>query len=239
MSDSSDSELSTEGGAARSLEQHIRQLRQQIPPSVRLIAVTKTFPAAAVRAAYAAEIRDFGESKVQEAAVKQAELSDLADITWHLIGHLQTNKVRKAVQQFDWIHSVDSLKLAEKLDQAAGELHRRPSCCLQVKLADDPSKYGFDLETLIAALPQLDQLTHLRIVGLMTILPYGLSETAQRKIFERARQLAEEINQRGFSQLQIEHLSMGMSGDFAVAIAAGATMIRLGTALFGRRDTSL
>ncbi|MEO0458968.1 MAG: YggS family pyridoxal phosphate-dependent enzyme [Cyanobacteria bacterium P01_A01_bin.114] len=214
---------------------HIQHIRQSIPPSVRLIAVTKTFPASAVRAAYAAGIRDFGESKVQEAAAKQAELGDLADITWHLIGHLQTNKARKALQQFDWIHAVDSLKLAQRLSQLSTQLNCQPACCLQVKLLDDPQKYGFSVEALKAALPHLNQLPHLRIKGLMAIPPYGLPATAIKSVFEQTRELANEINRMGFSQVQIEQLSMGMSGDFQIAIAAGSTMIRLGTILFGHR----
>ncbi|MEO1400541.1 MAG: YggS family pyridoxal phosphate-dependent enzyme [Cyanobacteria bacterium J06635_1] len=218
------------------LTAHIQKIRQSIPPSVRLIAVTKTFPASAVRTAYAAGIRDFGESKVQEAAAKQTELSDLTDITWHLIGHLQTNKARKALQQFDWIHSVDSLNLAEKLDQISSQLGCQPACCLQVKLLRDPQKYGFSVDELKAALPRLNQLQHLRIKGLMTIPPYGLPAATLKAVFDQTSELANEINQMDFSQVQIEHLSMGMSGDFQVAIAAGATMIRLGTILFGDRD---
>ncbi|PSN18772.1 YggS family pyridoxal phosphate-dependent enzyme [filamentous cyanobacterium CCP5] len=216
----------------------LHQVCQQIPDTVRLIAVTKKFPAEVVRAAYGAGVRDFGESQVQEAEAKQAELTDLPDMTWHLIGHLQSNKARRAVELFDWIHSVDSLKLAKRLNHLAAEAGRSPQCCLQVKMVSDPPKYGFDQDQLWSALPTLDQLDQLSISGLMTIPPMGLSPQATRDVFDQARSLADKINAAGFERLQIQELSMGMSGDYPIAIAAGATMVRLGTALFGDRPGS-
>ncbi|WP_008314792.1 YggS family pyridoxal phosphate-dependent enzyme [Leptolyngbya sp. PCC 6406] len=226
-----------------SIAQRIATIQAQLPATTRLIAVTKTQPATVVRAAYDAGVRDFGESRLQEAMEKQAQLQDLADITWHLIGHLQTNKIRKALQHFHWIHSLDSLKLARKLDQAAAEMGVSPHCCLQVKMVPDPPKSGFSLADLTAALPELNHFTHIKIVGLMTLPPQGSTVEATRDIFTAARDLAESINQqrdgqrpaqRGHS-IQIRDLSMGMSGDYAIAIAAGATMIRLGSTLFGER----
>lgn len=221
--------------AAEEITTRIVRLRQTLPETVRLIAVTKTMPATAVRAAYAAGIRDFGESRVQEAIAKQADLSDLPDLTWHLIGHLQTNKARKALEHFQWIHSVDSLKLAEKLNQLAEDLPQAPTCCLQVKLADDPAKSGFLRDQLWTQLADLNQLTHLNIVGLMTIPPYGLTQAATEAVFRQARDLAAQINSAQWEHIHIRELSMGMSGDYALAIAAGSTMIRLGTILFGDR----
>ncbi|MEO1592017.1 MAG: YggS family pyridoxal phosphate-dependent enzyme [Cyanobacteria bacterium J06632_22] len=218
------------------LSKRLSTLRPDIPEGVRLIAVTKTFPAAAVAAAYSLGLRDFGESKVQETEQKQQQLSDLKDITWHLIGHLQTNKARKAVQLYDWIHSVDSLKIAKKLNQAAADLDRRPYCCLQVKILPDPDKYGFEPDALLTALPELGQLSSLKIVGLMAILPFGLTAAQSQTAFEQVRILANRVNQMSVSSLQIDYLSMGMSGDFRSAIAAGATFIRLGTILFGQRQ---
>ena len=218
------------------LTERLASLKPDIPADVRLVAVSKTFPAAAIAAAYSLGLRDFGESKVQETEQKQQQLSDLKDITWHLIGHLQSNKARKAVQLYDWIHSVDSLKLAKRLNQAATDLGRRPQCCLQVKILPDPNKYGFDPDTLLAALPDLNQLSGLNMVGLMAILPWGLTPEATQSAFKQVRILADRVNQMPNSQLQIEHLSMGMSGDFRSAIAAGATLIRLGTILFGQRQ---
>ncbi|MEO0539867.1 MAG: YggS family pyridoxal phosphate-dependent enzyme [Cyanobacteria bacterium P01_A01_bin.105] len=230
------SDLSNGSDWVKHLSERLAVLQPDIPAPVRLIAVTKTFPAAAVAAAYQLGLRDFGESKIQEAAQKRQQLSDLKDVTWHLIGHLQTNKARKALQLFDWIHSVDSLKLAQKLNQAAGERPHPPRCCLQVKIVPDPDKYGFEPDQLIAALPQLDQLDHLKILGLMTILPLGLTPTETQSAFTKVQILADHINKIGLSRIQIDYLSMGMSEDFRSAIAAGATFIRLGTTLFGHRQ---
>ncbi len=214
----------------------LKKIRPLLPQTVRLIAVTKTFPAAIVRAAYANGIRDFAENKVQEALAKQAELSELTEVTWHFIGHVQSNKSRKVLEHFDWIHSVDSLKLATRLDKQAAELGKRPTCCLQVKLAVDPSKDGFEQEDLIAALPDLDRLAHLNIVGLMVIAPYGLPAAETQAVFERGKALAQHIQTLGLERIRMSELSMGMSGDFEAAIAAGATLIRLGSSLFGQRE---
>ncbi|RZM82859.1 YggS family pyridoxal phosphate-dependent enzyme [Leptolyngbya iicbica] len=225
----------TASPSTNSIADRITIITRDLPPQVRLIGVSKRQPASAVRAAYQANLRDFGESMVQEAIAKQAELTDLDDITWHLIGHLQSNKARKALEHFDWIHSIDSLKIATRLDKIAGEIGRSPYCCLQVKMVPDPAKFGFSLEELWAALPELNQLRHLNIVGVMTIPPLESSMAEVEAIFERAKILANQINQQGFDQLHLSELSMGMSGDYPVAIAAGSTMIRLGTTLFGDR----
>ena len=217
------------------IQERITTIQASLPPQVRLVGVTKKMPSSAIRAAYMSGLREFGESRVQEAVTKQAELTDLADVTWHLIGHLQANKARKALMHFDWIHSVDSLKLAQKLDELAAELSRSPSCCLQVKMIPDPPKYGFELESLWQALPELNRLNHLKIVGLMTIPPLETSMAEREFIFKQARDLAMQINNQQFDRLQITELSMGMSGDYQAAIAAGSTLIRLGTTLFGDR----
>ena len=217
------------------IRDRITTIRASLPPQVRLIGVTKKMPSSFVRAAYANGLRDFGESRVQEVVAKQADLADLEDITWHLIGHLQTNKARKALAHFDWIHSVDSLKLAHKLNELAEELSRIPYCCLQVKIIPDPPKHGFDVDALWQALPTLNQLTHLKIVGLMTIPPLESSIADSERIFQQAHDLAVQINNQHFDRLRITELSMGMSGDYQAAITAGSTMIRLGTTLFGDR----
>ena len=223
-------------GATNQIAERLQEIQRRIPQDVRLIAVTKTFPADIVRAAYAAGIREFGENKVQEALAKQQALADLTAVTWHFIGHVQSNKSRKVLENFDWIHSVDSLKLAKRLDQQAAELNRVPTCCLQVKLAPDPTKAGFTLDELMTALPELDRLDWLNIVGLMVIPPYGLPPEQTREIFGRAKSLAAEIAQMGLGRIQMKELSMGMSGDFEAAIAQGATLVRIGSGLFGQRQ---
>ncbi len=218
-----------------SLSGRIAVLRKTLPESVRLIAVTKQVPVSIMRQAYAAGIRDFGESKVQAAIAKQDQLQDLADVTWHMIGHLQTNKAKLALERFDWIHSVDSLKIARRLDSLAAELGRQPQVCLQVKILPDPGKYGWSEAELITDLPQLDQCQNLTIQGLMTILPLGLNSTEAVNAFAQTRQLADVIRHKGWSHLAITQLSMGMSADYLLAVKAGATMVRIGQALFGQR----
>ncbi|MGB3535636.1 MAG: YggS family pyridoxal phosphate-dependent enzyme [Microcoleaceae cyanobacterium] len=218
------------------ITQHINQIRADLPPKVRLIAVTKTVSVEAMRAAYQAGIRDFGENRVQEAQEKQTQLQDLVDIRWHLIGHLQSNKAVKAIELFDWIHSVDSLKLAKRLDRLAQELTRSPQVCLQVKTLPDPDKFGWSENELLRDLPQLNELQHIKIKGLMTILPQGLEQSETKQAFERTRTLSEQIRQQNWSQIQMQELSMGMSGDYPLAIGSGATMIRLGQIIFGARS---
>lgn len=221
--------------STHSIIDRVTAITHELPPQVRLVGVSKRQPASAIRAAYQAQLRDFGESMVQEAIAKQAELEDLEGVTWHLIGHLQSNKARKALEHFEWIHSVDSLKIAVRLNKIAAEISRSPACCLQVKLVPDPTKFGFSLEELWSALPQLNELQHLKIVGLMTIPPLESSMAEVEAIFQQARMLADQINQQGFDRLHLSELSMGMSGDYPMAIAAGSTMIRLGSTLFGDR----
>jgi PLP dependent protein len=222
-------------------QQRIHEFRRHIPPSVRIIAVTKTLPSDAIRAAYAAGLRDVGESRVQEALSKQADLTDLTDLTWHLIGRLQSNKVAKALEIFSWIHSVDNLQLAQRIDRLAAEnpvlspRSQPPKLCLQVRLRDDPNKSGWEKTDLFAALPCLDQLHNVQICGLMVIPPFGLPGSETQAIFAEAQALAATIQRQGWQNIQMDQLSMGMSDDYIAAIAHGATMIRPGRGLFGDR----
>jgi len=217
------------------ITERIAHIRQQLPAGVRLIAVTKQVSVDAMREAYVAGIRDFGESRTQEAEAKVAQLKDLPNLNWHLIGHLQNNKAKKALEQFQWIHSCDSLKLAQRLNRIAAELSLRPQVCLQVKVVPDPDKYGWTVPELLADLPELDQCDAIQIQGLMTILPLGLSQQESLAVFERTRELAEKIRQQNWSNIQMQELSMGMSGDYPLAVQAGATMVRLGRIIFGER----
>ncbi len=223
----------------RAIAQRAQEMLAQLPAQVRLIGVSKTFSADHIRAAYGAGIRDFGENRVQEALEKQQLLQDLPDITWHLIGHLQRNKIRKAVQHFDWIHSVDSLQLLQGLDTVAMESGKCPNLCLQVKLRDDPQKTGWLPQELIQSLPQIATYRSIQIKGLMTILPWGLPAPEIQSVFSETRQFAEQLSSEiaaaGWSNLRMEELSMGMSEDYPLALAEGTTMIRLGRILFGSR----
>ncbi|MEM7773536.1 MAG: YggS family pyridoxal phosphate-dependent enzyme [Cyanobacteria bacterium P01_A01_bin.37] len=218
-----------------SIGERCEALRQEVPESVRIIAVTKTVAVPAMREAYQAGIRHFGESRVQEAIAKQVEFEDCSDIQWHLIGHLQRNKARKAIQQFDWIHSVDSLKLAQALNQAAIDIAKSPYVCLQVKMLPDPNKFGWEPDALFNDLAVLDQCTHLNILGLMAIPPLGLSPDELLDYFQQVCNLFHRIRDMPLNHIAMRELSMGMSSDYGIAVKAGATMIRPGRVLFGKR----
>ncbi|BBD57589.1 hypothetical protein NIES2109_03560 [Nostoc sp. HK-01] len=218
-----------------SIDERIAYIRSSLPTSVRLIAVSKQVPAEVIRLAYNAGIRDFAESRIQEAASKQTQLQDLSDITWHFIGHLQSNKAKKALELFEWIHSVDNLKLAQRLNQLAQQLGISPKVCLQVKILPDPQKSGWSVPELLADLEELNQCQFLQIQGLMTIPPLELTEAEIMNVFNSTYQLAKEIQLQNLPNIHIKHLSMGMSGDYQLAVQAGATMVRLGTILFGDR----
>lgn len=226
----------TSSQLSNTITDRITKVRQQLPETVRLIAVSKQVSVEAIREAYIAGIRDFGESRVQEVAVKQSQLQDLTDITWHLIGHLQTNKAKKALEHFQWIQSLDSLKLAQTLDRLATSLSTNPQVLLQVKLLPDPNKYGWTVEELFRDLPALNECQNLQIKGLMTIAPLDLSEAEILTLFQNTRSLATEIEQQNWSNIQMQHLSMGMSDDYHLAVQGGATMVRLGRTLFGERS---
>ncbi|MBP0017403.1 MAG: YggS family pyridoxal phosphate-dependent enzyme [Cyanobacteria bacterium SBLK] len=218
-----------------SIADRYRQICQQLPSEVKAIAVTKHVAVEVMREAYQAGMRDFAESRIQEALPKQEQLKDLDDICWHFIGHIQSNKAKKVIEKFEWVHSCDSLKLAQRLNRLAEETRRTPKICLQVKILRDPDKYGWTRSQLLADLPELDRLSHLKIQGLMTILPMGLSDTEKLSAFQATRELRNEIEQNKTVSLALSELSMGMSGDYPLAIQAGATMIRPGRILFGDR----
>lgn len=219
-----------------SITQKIQLIQQKLPSQVKLIAITKQVGISAIREAYDTGVRDFGENRLQEALAKQEQLSDLQDIQWHFIGHIQKNKAKKVIENFDWIHSVDSLPLAQRLNRLAGELNHSPQVLLQVKILPDPNKYGWQISELLRDLEQLDRCQCLNIQGLMTILPLGLSTTETLAAFQETNKLATKIRQKNYSNLAMEQLSMGMSGDYPLAVEAGATMIRLGRIIFGERN---
>ena len=218
-----------------SLIERIHLIQDSLPESVKLIAVSKKVSAAAVREAYAAGIRDFGESRIQEAESKIEQLQDLSGISWHFIGHLQSNKAKKALSSFQWLHSVDSLKLAQRLNLLAPELGVSPKICLQVKILPDSNKSGWTIQQLLDDLVELNLCQSLQIEGLMTIPPLGLDSSEVVDVFDRTRELIAEINERSLSNIKMKQLSMGMSQDYQLAIQSGATMVRLGTILFGER----
>jgi PLP dependent protein len=193
------------------------------PHSVTLVAVTKVFPASAIREAYEAGILDFGENYVQEFESKEPEIRDLAGARFHLIGHLQSNKAKKAFELFQVIETVDSPKLARRLDETARPL----DIMLEVKLSIEEAKSGADPAELPALIDSVRASKNLRLLGLMTVPPWTENAEQSRPYFRRLRELGVKYG--------LPHLSMGMSHDFEVAIEEGATFIRIGTALFGKR----
>ncbi|MCT0225974.1 YggS family pyridoxal phosphate-dependent enzyme [Synechococcus sp. CS-1328] len=217
--------------AAAGLAERLSEVRQQLPATTQVLAVSKGQPSERIREAVAAGQRSFGESRLQEAITKQEELADLdglaSPLDWHFIGRLQANKARGVLRQFGTIHSVDSLALAERLARIAAEEALSPAVFFQVKLRPDPSKTGFEPEELRAAWPQLRALAPLRPLGLMTIAPQGLEAAERQALFQDCAHLAAELN--------LGQLSMGMSGDWREAVAAGSTWLRLGSTLFGHR----
>lgn len=203
------------------------------PGDIRLIAVSKTFGVPHVEAAAAAGLRDLGENRVQEALQKQAATPALP-VRWHLVGHLQSNKARKAVG-FDWIHSVDSAALLGRLDRAAAEAGRSPQVLIQADLAGEATKHGApeDEARRIAEAAAECRAVHLR--GLMVMPPWSDDPEAARPWFRRLRALRDALQARAPAAVRLDELSMGMSRDFEVAVEEGATMVRVGTAIFGRR----
>jgi hypothetical protein len=205
------------------------QASQRDCATVGLLAVSKTKPAAAIRQAFAAGVRDFGENYLQEALEKQLELGDLP-LIWHFIGPIQSNKTKAIAEHFAWVHSVDRLKIAQRLsDQRPAHLPAL-NICLQVNVSGEASKSGCNPDELPALAHAVTQLPNLRLRGLMTIPEPTDDPSAQRAAFARLRELQQDLN------LGLDTLSMGMSHDLEAAIAEGATWVRIGTALFGARD---
>ena len=207
------------------------------PGDVRLVAVSKTQPIEAVREAFAAGVRDFGENRVQEAESKIAASGDLvaAGASWHLVGHLQSNKARKAVSAFDVIHSIDGVDLLEKVDAAAAEVGREPELLIQVDLAGETTKSGAPEADLPAIFDAAGRLKVARLVGMMLLPPYAEDPEEARSWFRRLREIRDGFARQGVDARHLRELSMGMSHDFPVAIEEGATTVRVGTAIFGER----
>ncbi len=206
------------------------------PGEVRLVAVSKTHPAEAVRAAFAAGVRDFGENRVQEAEPKIAATADLAPsgLRWHLVGHLQSNKARRAGTLFELVESVDSLELALRLARVGTETGRAVRALVQVDLAGEQAKFGLPEAELLATLEALRGKEGLRVEGLMVLPPFFDDPEGARPYFRRLRALRDRAHEAGL--LQGRELSMGMSHDLEAAVEEGATIVRVGTAIFGERQ---
>ncbi|MCD7906898.1 MAG: YggS family pyridoxal phosphate-dependent enzyme [Clostridium sp.] len=225
------------------IKEHLDEVRERVreacfragraPEDVTLIAVSKTKPAQAVQEAYDAGARDFGENKVQEILQKKPVLPQ--DIRWHMIGHLQRNKVHQVIGKAVMIHAVDSLRLAEQIEAEAAKRDLDVDVLLEINVAKEESKYGFFLEDAEEAIRAISAFPHVHIKGLMTIAPFVENPEENRGIFKKLYQFSVDINDKNIDNVTMGVLSMGMSGDFEVAIEEGATMVRVGTSIFGAR----
>ncbi len=217
---------------ARIRKAELKSVHQQ---EVSLIAVSKTKPVEMIKEAYGLGIRDFGENKVQELVQKYEELPK--DIRWHMIGHLQRNKVKYIVDKVYLIHSVDSLRLAEEISKEAGKKGVCVNILIEVNIANEDSKFGIEnVDDCLELVMQIAQLPNIYVKGLMTVAPFTENAEENRVYFAKLRQLAVDITKKNIDNVNIGILSMGMSGDFEVAIEEGATYVRVGTDIFGRRN---
>ncbi len=203
------------------------KIKNKIPSNVNILAVSKGFKSQEIKTIQNVGQNDFGESKFQEAFEKQIILKDLKDIKWHFIGRIQSNKIRKIVKNFKYIHSVDSFEKLQRISDISCEEKKNPLIMLQVKFSEDPSKGGFNPELLITKWSEIQELKNIKLTGLMTINPKGLSSKENFELFQKCRALADS--------LQLSDCSMGMSGDWEEAIDAGSTWLRLGSLIFGDR----
>lgn len=225
------------------IKEHLTEVKERIeqacirsgrnPGEVTLIAVSKTKPVPMLEEAYAAGARDFGENKVQEIAAKKPELPE--DIRWHMIGHLQRNKVGKVLGKAVLIHSVDSLRLARQIETDAAKAGLDVDILLEVNVAREESKYGFMLEEVEDAIMTIKDFPHVHIKGLMTIAPFVENPEENRGIFKKLFEFAVDIDKKNIDNVTMGVLSMGMTGDYEVAVEEGATMVRVGTGIFGVR----
>jgi pyridoxal phosphate enzyme (YggS family) len=217
------------------IETNIKEVQRRIaracersrrsPDEITLVAVTKGFEVPAIRTAFNSGIRDFGENRVQEAEGKIAQLIDLKpSVTWHMVGHLQGNKAKVAVGLFDIIHSVDSVRLAEILKR---RVEKPLPVLLEINVSGEATKGGFSVSEIAAAVEEIRKLSNLKLRGLMTVAPFVADPEGVRPVFRRLRELRDSFG--------LEHLSMGMTDDFEVAVEEGATMLRIGRAIFGER----
>ena len=204
------------------------EIKNKIPSNVNILAVSKGFKSQEIKTIQNLGQNDFGESKFQEAFEKQLNLKDLKKLNWHFIGRIQRNKIRKIVQNFKYIHSVDSFEKLQKISNISCEEKKYPLIMLQVKLSEDPTKGGFNPEILMLKWSEIQELKNITLTGLMTINPKGLSSKENSRLFKKCRALADS--------LQLTDCSMGMSGDWEEAIDAGSTWLRLGSLIFGGRS---
>ena len=201
------------------------QLKNQLPDRVNLLAVSKYTDIENIQSLYDLGQENFGESRVQDAQIKQVKLLDNKKLKWHFIGKIQSNKISKIVKNFDYIHSVDSFKKLQKISRVAIELNKMPKIMIQIKLSDDPDKGGMKVEELLRDFDGIKLIDGIKVIGLMTMNPKGLSSRENLYLFKKCRSLADSLS--------LKECSMGMSQDWKEAVEAGSTWIRLGSLIFG------
>lgn len=206
------------------------------PEDITLIAVSKTYPASVIEEAIANGCMDFGENHVQELCQKIESIN--TPVKWHLIGHLQTNKVKYIIGKTELIHSLDSLRLAEEIEKQSAKKGIITRVLVEVNVAEEASKYGFKIEEVIEVMKQLNEMSHIKVEGLMTVAPFVENPEENRTIFRKLYRLSVDIQKQKFDNISTNILSMGMSNDYKIAIEEGATMVRVGSAIFGNRDYS-
>lgn len=204
------------------------------PGDITLVAVTKTVSSDLINQAIDCGVAVIGENRIQEAVQKHPEIQK--KVAWHLIGHLQSNKAKKAVELFSLIQSVDSIDLAREVGRRALEIGKEQEILLEVNTSGEPQKYGFGLEEVLTALSEIKDIEGIKVMGLMTVGPLTEDDQRIRKAFRRLKAIFHEADKLGLPEVQMKHLSMGMSGDFEMAIEEGSNMVRIGSAIFGARS---
>ena len=221
------------------IRENISKIRERLPPGITIVAVSKARTLQQIEEVIQAGISDIGENKVQEALIKYKELSAIdykrSTIRWHMVGHLQTNKVKDAVGIFDLIHSVDSVHLAQEIDRQAVKINKIQNILIEVKTSGEATKFGLRPEEVIAVIKEMAPFKNIDIKGLMTIAPIVDSPEKTRPYFRTLRELKDEINHSSLTKSPLSVLSMGMSDDFEIAIEEGSNMIRIGRAIFSRQ----
>lgn len=223
----------------KEIRAYIKEAAQRAARSeedITLIAVSKTYPVTAIEEAILEGCTDFGENHVQELMSKIDSVK--ADVNWHLIGHLQTNKVKYVVGKTSLIHSMDSLKLAQEIEKQSAKRGIVTSVLVEVNVANEATKYGFKLDEVMDVMKILNTMPHIKVKGLMTVAPYVENPEKNRPIFRKLYELSVDIQKQKLDNISTSILSMGMSNDYQIAIEEGATMVRVGTAIFGNRDYS-
>lgn len=228
------------------LEQNIKNIRERIAKAaersgrkeedITLIAVTKTVNADIIQQAVDLGVSNIGENRVQEIEKKYDAIENTKNIKWHLIGHLQSNKVKYIIDKVSLIHSVDNIKLAEEIEKRAKKVEKIADILIQVNVSGEASKFGICPDEVEHFIREISKMSHLRVRGLMTIAPYTQDQEEVRPFFRKLRQLSIDIKEKNYDNVSMDYLSMGMTGDFEVAIEEGANIVRIGTALFGQRS---